>query len=83
VTLVDTSVWADHLRSHDKSLVTLLTSDRVACPPFVIGEVACGRLRRRDEILSLLTALPSCPVLAHEEALAFLDANDLVACEGI
>ena len=77
MTLVDTSVWVDHLRSHDESLVALLTSNRVACHPFVIGEVACGRLRRRDEILSLLAALPSCPVLAHEEALAFLDANDL------
>lgn len=77
MTLVDTSVWVDHLRSRDEGLVALLDANRVACHPFVIGEVACGHLRRRDEILGLLAALPSCPVLAHDEALAFLDARAL------
>jgi predicted nucleic acid-binding protein len=79
VILVDTSVWVDHLRRRDPQLVELLESHQVACHPFVIGEIACGRLRRREEILSLLAALPPSPVLDHAEALVFLEGRDLVA----
>lgn len=75
--LVDTSVWVDHLRRGDAALSTLLEAGDVACHPFVIGEVACGRLRQRREILSLLGALPSVEVASHEEAIAFMEARAL------
>jgi hypothetical protein len=32
----------------------LLNEDRVVCHPFIIGELACGDIKRRAEILSLL-----------------------------
>jgi len=72
-------VWVEHLRRRDANLVELLDRHQVACHPFVVGEIACGRLGRRDEILSLLAALPPSPVLTHEEAMAFLDARGLAA----
>jgi predicted nucleic acid-binding protein len=56
-------VWVDHLRRRDAKLVELLGRHEVACHPLVVGEIACGRLGRRDEILSLLAALPPSPVL--------------------
>lgn len=75
--LVDTSVWVDHFRRGNRRLVEALEEDRVVCHPFVIGELACGQLQRRREILSLLEALPQARELRHAEALAFLEAHRL------
>jgi len=67
--LVDTSVWVDHLRKGEEELETLLNEGLVLSHPFVIGELACGNLKNRDEILSLLEALPKTGVASHEEVL--------------
>jgi predicted nucleic acid-binding protein len=56
--LVDTSIWIDHLRQSDRQLAVRLEAGDVVCHPFVIGELACGSLSRRHEILELLAALP-------------------------
>jgi predicted nucleic acid-binding protein len=77
--LVDTSVWIDHFRRGDAKLAKLLESGEVECHPFVIGELACGSLQARAEILSLLRKLPQTPLVEHEEALAFVDGNKLAA----
>jgi hypothetical protein len=42
------------------------------------GELACGNLKNRTEILSLLRALPSVEVAEHEEILAFIENNQLM-----
>ena len=55
--LVDSSIWIDHLRAPQPALTGLLERDRVACHPFVIGELACGNFARREEVLSELGAL--------------------------
>ena len=75
--LVDTSVWVDHLRSGNKTLVSLLHGDEVLTHPFVMGELACGEIRNRGEILGLLANLPSARVADHEEVLAFVDDHRL------
>lgn len=77
MTLVDTSVWVDHLRDENLRLVALLTDEQVVCHPFIIGELACGYLRRRVEILSLLAALPQACQAEHHEVLALLDSARL------
>ena len=51
--LVDTSVWVAHFRDKNADLASLLHSDQVLCHPLVIGELACGNLKQRSEILSL------------------------------
>ena len=58
--LVDTSVWINHLREGNKLLSEHLVQGEVACHPLIIGELACGHLHRRKEILALLHALPCC-----------------------
>ena len=68
--LVDTSVWVDHLRKGNSELVALLKEGVVLCHPFVVGELACGGIRNREEILALLRALPKATVAENEEALA-------------
>jgi len=67
--LVDTSVWVDHLRKSDEELSKLLDQGVVLCHPFVIGELACGNMKNRDEILDLLAALPKADEASHEEAM--------------
>jgi predicted nucleic acid-binding protein len=69
--LADSSVWVQHLRAGDARLEQLLAEGRIACHSLVIGELACGSLRRREEILAYLAALPATVVASHEEALHF------------
>lgn len=76
--LVDTSVWVEHLRRGDSTLSSLLVDGGVVCHPFVIGELACGNIRRRGELLPLLTRLPQATMATREEAMAFLEARRLM-----
>ena len=76
--LVDTSVWVSHLRETHAGLVDLLNDGKVACHPVVVGEIACGNVKNRTSILSLLEALPMALQVEHEEVLAFIDNHDLM-----
>jgi predicted nucleic acid-binding protein len=76
--LADTSVWIDHLRRRSAGLVELLEAGRVHVHPFVIGELACGNLARRAQILELLYELPKAPALDHDQVLAFLEEARLM-----
>lgn len=78
--LVDTSVRVEHFRRGDPRLSALLGRDEVECHPFVIGELACGFMRRRSEVLSLLQRLPHVPVASQDEVLTFLDRHRLMRC---
>ena len=75
--LVDTSVWIEHLRMGSERLRSLLYNEQVLCHPFVVGELACGTLHNRQEILSTLRALPEARVAEQEEVLRFLEARHL------
>ncbi len=75
--LVDTSVWVDHLRAADARLVELLLDGQVLCHAFVVGELACGSLRRRTEVLSLLADLPQLPASPSEDVMRFIDVHRL------
>ncbi len=48
-----------------------LNSSQVLTHPFVIGELACGNLRNRDEVLALLKDLPRVAVATDEEVLFY------------
>jgi predicted nucleic acid-binding protein len=75
--LVDTSVWIEHLRAGNDRLKALLFDEQVLCHPFVVGELACGTLQRREEILTILKALPEAHLLDHDEVMNFLEARRL------
>lgn len=76
--LVDTSIWIDHFRSGVSRLKELLLEEAVVCHPFVVGELACGNLKNRNEILAMLQALPLTPSVSHEEALHLIDHHQLM-----
>jgi predicted nucleic acid-binding protein len=77
VILIDTSVWVDHLRKGNSRLASLLEDGEILTHPFVIGELALGRLRRRQEILELLGNLPAAEVALHDEVLSMIDSHHL------
>jgi hypothetical protein len=75
--LVDTSVWINHLRKGDARLAHLLNDGRVLCHPFVIGELACGNLKNRSEILDALKELSFAPTIEFDEYIQFVELNRL------
>ncbi len=76
--LVDTSVWVAHLRQGVVRLEDLLNEGDVVCHPFIIGELACGNLKNRAEILSLMEALPMALYAQHEEVMHLIENDRLV-----
>ena len=76
--LVDTSVWIDHLARGDRGLVRSLETGEVATHPFVIGELACGNLRNRDDVLYLLRRLPVLPRATDDETLDLVGRRRLM-----
>ena len=76
--LVDTSVWISHFRLGNSILQKLLLESRVVSHPFIIGELACGNISNRTEILSLMQSLPSLGVVQNKELLVFIENNKLM-----
>lgn len=76
--LVDTSVWVSHFRDGNDELSNLLSDGKVFCHPLIIGELACGNIKDRTVILSLLKLLPTGIEAEHEEVMAFIENNRLM-----
>lgn len=76
--LVDTSVWIDHLRRGNVGLEQPLQEGKVLCHPFIIGELACGNLKNRANILSLLHTLPLVRTAGDDEVLRFIEQHRLM-----
>jgi len=77
VILVDSSVWVDHFRTADETLVELLSSGQVLVHPFVVGELALGNLRQREVVLASLRDLPPAIVATNREVLHFIGRHQL------
>jgi len=77
VVLADTSVWVSHLHGGDSRMSDLLESQKVMAHPLVIGELACGSMRNRAEVLSMLGKLETPPVGSHEEVLDLIERKHL------
>jgi predicted nucleic acid-binding protein len=75
--LVDTSVWIDHFHHSDEDLKKLLLSNQVCIHPFVLGELSCGNIRNRKEVLSLLRTLKSIDLVLDEEVYLFIEERKL------
>ena len=75
--LADTSVWIDHFRKPDAVFSKRLHDEKICTHPFIIGELACGNLKNRKEIIALLHALPSAGGAEDDEVLFFIDRHKL------
>lgn len=75
--LVDTSVWVEHLRVGNDQLRNILSEGQVCNHSFVIGELACGNLQNRKNILTLLGSLPEAGIAQHSEVLHLIESKQL------
>lgn len=76
--LVDTSIWIDHFRRASGQLTSLLETEEVAVHPFVVGELSCGNIQNRKEIIALLHALPHTTKVDDDEVLLFIERHSLM-----
>jgi predicted nucleic acid-binding protein len=70
---VITSVWINHLRAADERMTGLLGAREVLGHPFVVGELALGHLRRREEALKELQDLPQAAVAENDDVLDLIN----------
>ncbi len=75
--LADSSVWIDHFRRGNAAFATTLQEGSIVIHPFVIGELACGTLRRRAHVLEDLDRMPRIDEADHKEVMAMLEARRL------
>lgn len=76
--LVDTSIWVDHLRQGNVNLARLLTRGQACIHNMVIGELACGNLQNRNQLMALWQNLPAVVTASHQEALFLLESHSLM-----
>ena len=76
--LADTSVWIDHLRKGLPTLAEALEEGQVMMHPFVLGELACGILGNRRNVLRFLANLPAAPAATDPEVLEFIERQALM-----
>ena len=75
--LADTSIWVDYFRKQNNYFVERLDDDLVVMHPLVYGELVCGGLPKRRDILSQINSLPLLPVVANPEVVAFIKKHNL------
>jgi predicted nucleic acid-binding protein len=77
VILADTSIWINHLHTADERLTALLEAGEVLGHPFVMGELALGRMRGRQAVLLALYRLPQAMVADNEHVLTLIERHAL------
>ncbi len=75
--LADTNIWVNHLHHGNERLDAYLRQSKVVIHPMIIGELACGSLRQRHTVLSLLQLLPQPHRVSDETVLTFLNEHTL------
>jgi predicted nucleic acid-binding protein len=77
MTLVDSSIWIDHLRAPNGILTALVERRDVLIHPFVIGEIALGSIRSRTSVLGVLAKLPAIPLATHADVMRLIESRRL------
>jgi predicted nucleic acid-binding protein len=77
MTLVDTSVWIDHLRKAEPDLLILLDEGQVVTHPLVRLELALGSIANRTTVLAELARLPQVTVADTDDLFHFVEARRL------
>lgn len=76
--LVDTSVWVNHFRRSDPSLIGLITTDQALTHPLVLGELACGTPPApREQTLRYVGLLRQTSQARWQEIMSFIEREKL------
>jgi len=71
--LVDSSIWIDHFRERNSELERVIEDGLLVCHEAVIGELALGSLRDRNQVIALLSRQQLAPTASHREILMMID----------
>ena len=77
MTLADTSVWIEHFREGKPALKDLLVQGLVLMHPAIRGELACGCLAARPQMLGYFCALPHAKTATDAEVLQLIEHRKL------
>ena len=75
--LVDSSVWIRHFKKLNVEFAELLANNAVMIHPMIIGELACGSMKYRTEILQLLMTLPRAESCSLDEVVDFIEHKNI------
>lgn len=76
--LIDTSVWVDHFKRNNRSLVSIIVLDQALTHPMVLGELACGTPPSpRAQTLTDIGLLRPATQASPEEVLALIEREKL------
>lgn len=76
--LIDTSVWIDHFRGYNSTLVSLMELDLVLTHPMVLVELACGTPPApRVQTLNEIGLLQQAKQASLPEVMIFIEQNQL------
>lgn len=74
--LADTSVWITHFKKELPEFIDILNAGKVILHPFIIGELACGGLQKKQDIFKLIESMPQTVCLEHEEIMSLIEAHE-------
>jgi predicted nucleic acid-binding protein len=75
--LADTSVWIEHFRRGEPTLKDLLVQGLVLMHPAVRGELVCGNLAARPQMLRYFGALPRAKTATDAEVHQLIEDQQL------
>jgi len=75
--LVDTSVWADHIRKRNEIMARLMGDGKVLIHPFVVGELVLGNLNNRAVYIASWEAMPHAQLAQDAEVFKMIELNTL------
>ncbi len=75
--LIDTCVWVDLFDRGDERVREQLAVGLVLIHPYIIGELAMGNMRQRDQTIEQLMTLAIAMPLRHYQIMALIDRQEL------
>ena len=75
--VVDTVIWIDHFHNRNDRLADLLAEGLALMHPFVLGEIALGSVRDRNDVIAIAGKLPRPLVAEPVEVLNLIASADL------
>lgn len=76
--VVDTSVWIDHFRRSNPTLLRLLQTHAVLAHPLILGELRCGSLPTpRSKALSTVEGLHHSAAVSIDEVITLIEEEEI------
>ena len=75
--LADSSIWIDHFKVANLAFSKLIRTRQVLMHPFVVGELALGSLKDREQTIVRLGRFKAADLARHDEVMAMIEAERL------